>query len=204
PIENIELLSHHGSESTNVTLDKLGSVGWQTRKARLKKHLLKIAGQLICIAAERATRSAPVLTPPVGLFDEFVACFPYEETDDQMDAINAVLDDLASGKPMDRLICGDVGFGKTEVAIRSAFVAALNGYQVAVVVPTTLLSRQHYKTFLARFQGLPVKIAHLSRLVKAKELAQIKKGISEGTIDIVIGTHALLNDSVSFSRLGLL
>ncbi|AQX26614.1 transcription-repair coupling factor [Bartonella sp. Raccoon60] len=204
PIENIELLSRYGSESTNVTLDKLGSVGWQTRKARLKKHLLKIAGQLICIAAERATRSAPTLTPPVGLFDEFVACFPYEETDDQMDAINAVLDDLASGKPMDRLICGDVGFGKTEVAIRSAFVAALNGYQVAVVVPTTLLSRQHYKTFLARFQGLPVKIAHLSRLVKARELAQIKKGISEGTIDIVIGTHALLNDSVSFSRLGLL
>ncbi|AQX29270.1 transcription-repair coupling factor [Bartonella sp. JB63] len=204
PVENIELLSRYGSENTNVTLDKLGSVGWQTRKARLKKHLLKIANQLICIAAERTTRSAPVLIPPVGLFDEFVACFPYEETNDQIDAIDAVLDDLASGKPMDRLICGDVGFGKTEVAIRSAFVAALNGYQVAVVVPTTLLSRQHHKTFMARFQGLPVKIAHLSRLVKAKELAQVKKGISKGTIDIVIGTHALLNDSVNFSRLGLL
>ncbi|GAA5107130.1 transcription-repair coupling factor [Bartonella jaculi] len=204
PIENIELLSRYGSEETDVTLDKLGGVAWQARKTRLKKHLLQIAGQLIRIAAERVTRSAPVFIPPVGLFDEFVACFPYEETEDQMDAIEAVLDDLAAGKPMDRLICGDVGFGKTEVAIRSAFVAALNGYQVAVVVPTTLLSRQHYKTFIGRFQGLPVKIGHASRLVKAKELAQIKKGISDGTIDIVIGTHALLSDAVNFSRLGLL
>ncbi|EJF77989.1 transcription-repair coupling factor [Candidatus Bartonella washoeensis Sb944nv] len=204
PIENIELLSRYGSEETDVTLDKLGGVAWQARKTRLKKHLLQIAGQLIRIAAERAMRSAPVFIPPVGPFDEFVACFPYEETEDQMDAIDAVLDDLASGKPMDRLICGDVGFGKTEVAIRSAFVAAFNGYQVAVVVPTTLLSRQHYKTFIARFQGLPIKIGHASRLVKAKELAQVKKGISDGTIDIVIGTHALLSDAVNFSRLGLL
>ncbi|WP_336294352.1 transcription-repair coupling factor [Bartonella sp. CB169] len=204
PIENIELLSRYGAERTDVVLDKLGGVAWQARKARLKKHLLEMAGQLTRIAAERATRSAPALIPPIGLFDEFVACFPYEETEDQMRAIDAVLDDLASGKPMDRLICGDVGFGKTEVAIRSAFVAALNGYQVAVVVPTTLLSRQHYKTFMPRFQGLPVKIAHASRLVKAKELAQVKKGISNGTIDIVIGTHALLSDTVHFSRLGLL
>ncbi|WP_208435849.1 transcription-repair coupling factor [Bartonella phoceensis] len=204
PIENIELLSRYGSDGIDVALDKLGGVAWQARKTRLKKHLLEMAGQLIRIAAERATRSAPALIPPIGPFDEFVACFPYEETEDQMEAINAVLDDLASGKPMDRLICGDVGFGKTEVAIRSAFVAALNGYQVAVVVPTTLLSRQHYKTFLSRFQGLPIKIGHASRLVKAKELAQVKKEISDGTIDIVIGTHALLSDAVSFLRLGLL
>ncbi|MET3590122.1 transcription-repair coupling factor (superfamily II helicase) [Bartonella silvatica] len=204
PIENIELLSRYGSEGTDVALDKLGGVSWQARKTRLKKHLLAMAGQLIRIAAERATRSAPALIPPTGPFDEFVACFPYEETEDQMDAIDAVLDDLASGKPMDRLICGDVGFGKTEAAIRSAFVAALSGYQVAVVVPTTLLSRQHYKTFIARFQGLPIKIAHASRLVKTKELRQVKKGISDGTIDIVIGTHALLSDAVHFLRLGLL
>ncbi|WP_375623567.1 MULTISPECIES: transcription-repair coupling factor [unclassified Bartonella] len=204
PVENIELLSRYGSEGTEITLDKLGGVAWQARKARLKKHLLEMAGQLIRIAAERMTRAAPTLLPPVGTFDEFVACFPYEETEDQMNAIDAVLDDLASGKPMDRLICGDVGFGKTEVAIRSAFVAALNGYQVAVVVPTTLLSRQHYKTFISRFQGLPVKIGHASRLVKAKELAQVKKGLSDGTIDIVIGTHALLSGAVNFLRLGLL
>ncbi|GAA4666226.1 transcription-repair coupling factor [Bartonella pachyuromydis] len=204
PVENIELLSRYGSEGTNVTLDKLGGVAWQARKTRLKKHLLEMAGQLIRIAAERAMRSAPALFPPIGPFGEFVARFPYEETEDQMNAIDAVLDDLASGKPMDRLICGDVGFGKTEVAIRSAFVAALSGYQVAVVVPTTLLSRQHYKTFISRFQGLPIKIGHASRLVKAKELAQVKKGIADGTIDIVIGTHALLSDAVNFLRLGLL
>ncbi|WP_455474819.1 transcription-repair coupling factor [Bartonella sp. B30(2025)] len=204
PIENIELLSRYGSEATDVSLDKLGGVAWQARKTRLKKYLLEIAGQLIRIAAERATRSAPAFVPPTGLFDEFVACFPYEETEDQIDAINSVLDDLASGRPMDRLICGDVGFGKTEVAIRSAFVAALNGYQVAVVVPTTLLSRQHYKTFISRFQGLPVKIGHASRLVKSKELAQVKKNIANGTLDIVIGTHALLSNAVNFSRLGLL
>ncbi|EJF76998.1 transcription-repair coupling factor [Bartonella birtlesii LL-WM9] len=204
PVENIELLSRYGSEGADVALDKLGGVAWQVRKTRLKKYLLEMAGQLIRIAAERAMRSAPALIPPIGPFDEFVACFPYEETEDQMNAIDAVLEDLASGKPMDRLICGDVGFGKTEVAIRSAFVAALNGYQVAVVVPTTLLSRQHYKTFISRFQGLPVKIGHTSRLVKAKELAQVKKGISDGTIDIAIGTHALLSDAVNFSRLGLL
>ncbi|WP_455482497.1 transcription-repair coupling factor [Bartonella sp. B35(2025)] len=204
PVENIELLSRYGSEGVDIALDKLGGVAWQARKMRLKKHLLEMAGQLINIAAERAMRSAPVLVPSPGLFDEFVACFPYEETEDQINAIDAVLDDLASGKPMDRLICGDVGFGKTEVAIRSAFVATLNGYQVAVVVPTTLLSRQHYKTFVSRFQGLPIKIGHVSRLVKTKELAQIKKGISDGTIDIAIGTHALLSNAVNFSRLGLL
>ncbi|MCZ2328234.1 transcription-repair coupling factor [Bartonella sp. F02] len=204
PVENIELLSRYGSDNTNVTLDKLGGVAWQARKTRLKKHLLKIAGQLIRIAAERSMRTAPVLVPPVEAFDEFVACFPYEETEDQMGAIDAVLDDLAAGKPMDRLICGDVGFGKTEVAIRSAFVAAMNGYQVAVVVPTTLLARQHYKTFISRFQGSPVKVAHVSRLVKTKELTQIKKGISDGTVDIIIGTHTLLNKSVNFARLGLL
>ncbi len=204
PVENIELLSRYGGEGTNVVLDKLGGVAWQARKAKLKKRLLEIAGHLIHIAAEREMRNAPVLVPPTGSYDEFVARFPYDETDDQLRAIDAVLGDLAAGKPMDRLICGDVGFGKTEVAIRAAFVTALNGYQVAVVVPTTLLARQHYKTFQARFQGLPVKIAQASRLVGAKELAAVKNGVREGTVDIVIGTHALLGSTMQFSRLGLL
>ena len=204
PVENIELLSRYGGEGTNVVLDKLGGVAWQARKAKLKKRLLEIAGHLIHIAAEREMRNAPVLVPPTGSYDEFVARFPYDETDDQLRAIDAVLGDLAAGKPMDRLICGDVGFGKTEVAIRAAFVAALNGYQVAVVVPTTLLARQHYKTFQARFQGLPVKIGQASRLVGAKELAAVKNGVREGTVDIVIGTHALLGATMQFSRLGLL
>ncbi|WP_295896146.1 transcription-repair coupling factor [uncultured Bartonella sp.] len=204
PVENIELLSRYGGEGTTVVLDKLGGVAWQARKAKLKKRLLEIAGHLIHIAAEREMRNAPVLVPPTGSYDEFVARFPYDETDDQLAAIDAVLADLAAGKPMDRLICGDVGFGKTEVAIRAAFVTALNGYQVAVVVPTTLLSRQHYKTFTARFQGLPVKIGQASRLVGTKELAAVKNGVRDGTIDIVIGTHAILGSSMQFSRLGLL
>src|SRR5262249_2382256 len=130
--------------------------------------------------------------------------FPYDETEDQDRAIDAVLDDLMLGRPMDRLICGDVGFGKTEVALRAAFVAALNGVQVAVVVPTTLLSRQHFKTFSSRFKGLPVNVAQASRLVSAKELAENKKGIAEGQVDIAVGTHALLGQGVKFKNLGLL
>jgi transcription-repair coupling factor (superfamily II helicase) len=144
------------------------------------------------------------MAPPSGEFDEFVARFPYEETEDQAASIQTVLDDLASGKPMDRLVCGDVGFGKTEVALRAAFIATLAGFQVAVVVPTTLLARQHYATFVARFKGLPVRIAQASRLVSGKELAAVKAGLTDGSIDIVIGTHVLLGKSITFQRLGLL
>jgi len=204
PVENIELLSRYGSEDANVQLDRLGGVAWQARKAKLKKRLLEMAGQLIRIAAERAMRKAEVMIPPHGPYGEFVARFPYDETEDQLGAIENVMDDLAAGTPMDRLICGDVGFGKTEVAMRAAFTAAMAGRQVAVVVPTTLLARQHYKTFSERFRGLPVKLAHLSRLVGSKELAEARKGIADGTIDIAIGTHALLSDQVRFDRLGLL
>ncbi len=192
PVENIELLSRYGSEDAAVQLDKLGGVAWQSRKAKLKKQLLEIAGQLIRIAAERALRTTPPMTTPEGIYGEFEARFPYDETEDQMAAIDAVLGDLASGTPMDRLVCGDVGFGKTEVALRAAFVAAMAGRQVAVVVPTTLLARQHYKTFAERFRGLPVRIAQASRLVSARELNETRKGIADGTLDIVIGTHALL------------
>ncbi|MGL4490896.1 MAG: transcription-repair coupling factor, partial [Rhizobiaceae bacterium] len=204
PVENIELLSRYGGEGTEATLDKLGGGAWQARKAKLKKRLLDMAGQLIRIAAERQMRGAPVLTPPDGLYGEFVARFPYEETDDQMTSIDSVLDDLAQGRPMDRLVCGDVGFGKTEVAIRAAFIAAMNGLQVAVVVPTTLLARQHFKTFSQRFHGLPVQVQQASRLVSAKDLALTKKGITEGTVDIAVGTHALLGQGVTFKNLGLL
>ncbi len=204
PVENIELLSRYGSEGTEATLDKLGGGAWQMRKARLKRRLLDMAGQLIRLAAERHTRSAPVLHPPQGLYGEFAARFPYEETDDQQNAIDAVLDDLGAGKPMDRLICGDVGFGKTEVALRAAFLGAMEGLQVAVVVPTTLLARQHFKTFSQRFAGLPVKVRQASRLVGSKELAETKKGLADGTVDIVIGTHALLGSAVTFKNLGLL
>ncbi|MFZ2100711.1 MAG: transcription-repair coupling factor, partial [Oricola sp.] len=204
PVENIELLSRYGSDASTAVLDRLGGGAWQARKAKLKKRLLDMAGQLIKIAAARETRTAAVLRPPEGLYDEFAARFPYDETDDQMSAIDSVIGDLVAGKPMDRLVCGDVGFGKTEVAIRAAFVAALNGVQVAVVVPTTLLARQHFRSFSDRFRGLPINIAHASRLAGPKALAEAKKGIADGSVDIVIGTHALLGQSISFKNLGLL
>ncbi|RUU94395.1 transcription-repair coupling factor, partial [Mesorhizobium sp. M1A.F.Ca.IN.020.03.2.1] len=204
PVENIELLSRYGSDSAEAPLDKLGGGAWQARKARLKKRLLDMAGQLIRIAAERQMRAAPAMIPADGLYGEFAARFPYEETDDQQTAIDSVMDDLGAGKPMDRLVCGDVGFGKTEVALRAAFIAAMEGFQVAVVVPTTLLSRQHFKTFSQRFSGLPIRVAQASRLVGSKELAETKKGVADGTVDIVVGTHALLGSSISFKNLGLL
>ncbi len=204
PVENIELLSRYGSDATEAVLDKLGGVAWQSRKAKLKKRLLDMAEGLIRIAAERQTRHAPPLNIPDGLYDEFSARFPYEETDDQLTSIEQVLDDLAAGKPMDRLVCGDVGFGKTEVALRAAFVAAMNGVQVAIVVPTTLLARQHYKTFAERFRGFPIRIQQASRLVGAKDLALTKKELADGKTDIVIGTHALLGKAVTFANLGLL
>ena len=204
PVENIELLARYGSDSEGVQLDRLGGVAWQTRKARLKKRLREIASELIKIAALRQLKEAPALHPTEGAFDEFVARFPYEETEDQQASIDAVIEDLGAGRPMDRLVCGDVGFGKTEVAMRAAFVAAMGGLQVAVVVPTTLLARQHFATFSKRFQGLPIRIAQASRLVSAKDLTATRDGLKTGTIDIVIGTHALLAKSVEFARLGLL
>ena len=204
PVENIDLLSRYGGEATEVQLDKLGGGAWQMRKAKLKKRLLDMAGALIRIAAERMTRSAPVLTTQEGLYDEFAARFPYDETEDQETAIESVRSDLGAGRPMDRLVCGDVGFGKTEVALRAAFIAAMNGIQVAVVVPTTLLARQHFKTFSERFRGLPIRIQQASRLVGTKELNLVKKEVADGKTDIVVGTHALLGAGVNFANLGLL
>ncbi|HWP27718.1 MAG TPA: transcription-repair coupling factor [Xanthobacteraceae bacterium] len=204
PVENVELLSRYGSEETGVELDRLGGVAWQQRKARLKNRIREMAHELIKIAAARKLRPAPRLAVGAGLYDEFCAGFPYEETEDQAAAIEATMNDLAAGRPMDRLICGDVGFGKTEVALRAAFAAVMNGKQVAVVVPTTLLARQHFKTFSERFRGLPVHIAQASRLVSASELRRVKAGIADGQIDIVIGTHALLGKTIKFKDLGLL
>ena len=204
PVENIEMLSRFGSDAAGVALDRLGGTSWQNRKARMKQRIRDMAGELIRIAAERKLRDAEILAPAEGAWDEFCARFPHAETDDQARAIADVLEDLACGRPMDRLICGDVGFGKTEVALRAAFVAAMAGSQVAVVVPTTLLSRQHFRTFSARFQGLPVRVAQLSRMVSAKEAAEVKRGIADGNVNIVIGTHALLAKGISFAALGLL
>ncbi len=202
PVENIELLSRYGHEVG--LLDKLGGGAWQAKKAKLKERIRDIADKLIRLAAERALRSGTIMTPPEGMWDEFCARFPYAETDDQLNAIEDVLTDLSSGIPMDRLICGDVGFGKTEVAMRAAFVAAMSGQQVAVIAPTTLLARQHYKSFAERFRGLPVSVRQLSRFVPAAEATKTRDGLGRGEVDIVIGTHALLAKGIRFANLGLL
>ncbi|MGV6820657.1 MAG: transcription-repair coupling factor, partial [Parvularcula sp.] len=204
PVENIELLSRFGSDDPNHPLDRLGGASWQSRKAKMKARIRMMAEQLIAIAAKRATRKAEVLAPPSGAYDEFCARFPYAETEDQLNAIDDVLTDLSVGRPMDRLICGDVGFGKTEVALRAAFIAAMNGRQVALIAPTTLLVRQHFKNFKDRFSGFPLKVRQLSRFVSAKQAAETRAGLRDGTVDIVIGTHALLAKSIAFNDLGLL
>jgi transcription-repair coupling factor (superfamily II helicase) len=202
PVENIELLSRYGSESEGVALDSLGGEAWQRRKARMKERIREIAGELIKTAALRATRPG-VIAGPDSSYPQFVDRFPYEETDDQDRAIEDVLKDLEAGKPMDRLVCGDVGFGKTEVALRAAFVMAMSGKQVALVCPTTLLARQHYKNFVERLQGFPINVGRLSRLVPAAEAKKTREGIADGTVDILIGTHAVLAKGISFKRLGL-
>ena len=203
PVENIDVLSRYGNESEGVALDKLGGIGWQTRKARMKDRIREIAGELMATAAARALRSADLAAPDTSAYPAFVDRFPYNETDDQDRAINDVIEDLTAGKPMDRLVCGDVGFGKTEVALRAACIAAMAGMQVAVVCPTTLLARQHFSNFVERFHGFPVKIGRLSRLVPAGEAKACRDGLADGTVDIVIGTHALLAKGVEFKRLGL-
>ena len=202
PVENIELLSRYGHEEG--LLDRLGGGAWQAKKARLKERIREMAEKLIRVAAERALRKAPVVDPPLGMWDTFCARFPYQETEDQLIAIAEVAEDLGAGRPMDRLICGDVGFGKTEVAMRAAFVAACSGLQVALIAPTTLLARQHAKNFAERFRGFPLELRQLSRFVGTKESNETREGLARGTVDIVIGTHAVLADQVKFKNLGLL
>jgi transcription-repair coupling factor (superfamily II helicase) len=203
PVENIELLTRYGSDE-GAQLDRLGGAGWQSRKAKMKQRVREIAGELIRIAAARELKQRPSTEPPAGLYDEFCARFPYQETEDQEKAIADAIEDLAKGRPMDRLVCGDVGFGKTEVALRTACVAAMSGMQVAVVVPTTLLARQHYKNFATRFAGFPLKVRQLSRFVDAKEARETKEGLKTGEVNVVIGTHALLAKGIEFANLGLL
>lgn len=204
PVENIEVLSRYGLENENVHLDSLGGAAWQAKKAKVKNRIRDIAEKLIKIAAMRKLRHGEVFIPREGLYEEFTSGFGYQETDDQLNAINDVISDLGSGVPMDRLICGDVGFGKTEVAMRAAFVVASSGAQVAIITPTTLLARQHYYNFKKRFEGFPIKVKMLSRLVTSKETKEVKQGLKDGAIEIVIGTHALLAKDMEFCNLGLL
>ncbi|WP_375211242.1 transcription-repair coupling factor, partial [Hyphococcus sp.] len=204
PVENIELLSRFGSDDAGAQLDKLGGAAWQGRKAKMRARIKMLAEQLISIAAKRAMRHAEAVEPATGTYDEFCARFPYAETEDQENAIADVIEDLAKGQPMDRLVCGDVGFGKTEVALRAAFIMAMTGRQVAVIAPTTLLARQHYKNFADRFKGFPLKIAQLSRMVSAADAKAAKEGLISGDVDIIIGTHALLQKTIKFRDLGMI
>ncbi|MFZ5618033.1 MAG: transcription-repair coupling factor, partial [Pseudomonadota bacterium] len=203
PVENIDLLTRFGSDDPNAPLDKLGGAGWQGRKSRIKARIKMLAEQLIAIAAKREMKATDSVVAPAGVYDEFCARFPYAETEDQENAIADVMEDLTKGRPMDRLICGDVGFGKTEVALRAAFVVAMTGRQVAVIAPTTLLARQHLKNFTERFRGFPVRIGGLSRLIAAADAAKVRAGLADGTVDVVVGTHALLSKTVKFRDLGM-
>ena len=202
PVENIELLSRYGHEEG--LLDRLGGGAWQAKKAKLKERIKEIADRLMRVAAERALRHAPILEAPHSIWEAFAARFPYQETDDQLSAIADVVADLEKGSPMDRLVVGDVGFGKTEVAMRAAFVAALCGMQVAVICPTTLLARQHYRSFAERFRGFPISVRPLSRFVAARDANATRAAMAAGEVDIVVGTHALLAKGISFKKLGLL
>ena len=204
PVENIEMLTRYGNATSDTHLDKLGGLGWQTRISRIKGRIRIMADQLIRTAAMRATAKTEPLPLPTGVYGEFCARFGFVETEDQMSAIEDVLSDFADGKTSDRLICGDVGFGKTEVALRAAFIVAMSGYQVAVVAPTTLLARQHGQVFKERFAGFPVKIGVLSRMTSSQGAKQIRADLVSGEVQLVIGTHALLSKSVSFNNLGLL
>ena len=204
PVENIEVLSRFGGDEGTVQLDRLGGAGWQARKAKVKKDLMEMADKLLKIAAARQLKKTSPIEIPAKLYNEFAARFPYAETEDQERAINAVIKSLNDNYPMDRLVCGDVGFGKTEVALRAAYVAAMDGYQVALIVPTTLLARQHYQGFIKRFEGTGLRVEQLSRLVPAKEAEKIKDGLKDGSVNIIIGTHALFGKGISFANLGLL
>lgn len=203
PVENIDLLSRFGNSDGHTELDKLGGAGWQARKAKVKKDLMKMAEGLLAIAADRLLSDAEILDIDLGHYNEFVSRFPYQETEDQLRAIEETLSDMKSGKPMDRLICGDVGFGKTEVALRAAYVAAGTGAQVVVVAPTTLLARQHFANFQRRFSEMGIRVEQLSRLVTSKEAKVVKDGLADGSVRVVIGTHALLASDIKFANLGL-
>lgn len=202
PVENMDMLSRYGNEGT-IALDRLGGTAFATRKERVKKDLFKMAEQLMEIASVRALNKTERILAPHGLYQEFCAHFPYTETEDQTRTIQEIETDLALGRPMDRLVCGDVGFGKTEVAMRAAFLAVMAGFQVAVIVPTTLLARQHTQNFIERFKHFPIRIAGLSRLVGHSDSQKIHEELKTGRLDIIIGTHTLLGKSVKFKNLGM-
>ncbi|HEX9445545.1 MAG TPA: transcription-repair coupling factor, partial [Candidatus Binatia bacterium] len=205
PVDRINLVQKYiGGEENRPVLDKLGGAAWEKVKAKTRKSVLEMAHELVEIYAAREVGEGQALTPPDHLYQEFEASFEFEETPDQEKAIADALRDLAAKKPMDRLICGDVGYGKTEVALRAAFVAVMSGKQVAVLAPTTILVEQHEQTFRRRFRNYPIRVETLSRFNTSKESRQVVQDIDKGAVDIVIGTHRLLQKDIVFRDLGLI
>ncbi|MFN8627500.1 MAG: transcription-repair coupling factor [Candidatus Binatia bacterium] len=205
PVDRISLVQKYaGADGAAPALDKLGGTSWETVKRKTRESVFAMAQELLGIYAAREVMERRGFTAPDHYFREFEAAFPFEETPDQQRAIDEVLADLQRAKPMDRLICGDVGYGKTEVALRAAFLAVLDGRQVAVLVPTTVLAQQHYDTFCRRFQGYPIRIETLSRFRGRAEIQSIVRGLATGEVDVVIGTHRLFQKDIAFKNLGLL
>jgi transcription-repair coupling factor (superfamily II helicase) len=205
PVDRINLVQKYvGADGTTPALDKLGGNSWEKVKRKTRESIFAMAKELLDIYAAREVMEGKSFNAPDPYFREFEAAFPFEETPDQFTAINDVLADMQRTKPMDRLICGDVGYGKTEVAMRAAFLAVLDGRQVAVLVPTTVLAQQHYNTFRQRFEGHPLRVEMLSRFLTRGEIQAVVKGVASGEVDIVIGTHRLLQKDIAFKNLGLL
>ena len=207
PTYQVDLVQKYiGSKDTShkPRVDRLGGAAWGRRKRRVKESIEQMAGELLKLYALRQARKGFSFPVEVPWQTEFETLFPYQETDDQLQAIEDVKADMEDERPMDRLVCGDVGYGKTEIALRAAFKAVMSEKQVAILVPTTILALQHYDTFEKRFQPFPVNIEMLNRFRTPKEIKQIKEGLAQGTIDIVIGTHSLLSKTVAFDNLGLL
>ncbi len=205
PVDRMGVVQKYmGVEGLRPALDRLGGKSWERVKARVKRSAEKIAGELLRLYAQRRVATGTAFDAADGTFQDFEAGFAFEETPDQIRAIEEVLSDMREPTPMDRLVCGDVGYGKTEVALRAAFLAVSHGKQVAVLVPTTILAEQHWATFRSRFQRYPVNIACLSRFRSRRDQAAILEGMKSGTLDIVIGTHRLLQKDVAFKDLGLL
>ena len=204
PVSQLFLISRYsGGPPESAPLHRLGSGQWEKAKKKALKQIRDTAAELLNLYAQRAARRGHAFTLSLKDYEAFCEGFPFEETPDQLEAIENVIKDMQSGRPMDRLVCGDVGFGKTEVALRAAFVAVMGGRQVAVLVPTTLLAEQHYQNFCDRFAEWPIKVAEISRFRSAKEIAEALRGLASGEIDIIIGTHRLIQKDVKFKNLGL-
>lgn len=203
PVQNINLLTRYGGDVANISLDKLGARSWSNRKNRVKEKIRDLAEALISIASQRQLKKATKLEISSHEYENFSMKFEYVETEDQLEAIEDIIEDLKNERPMDRLICGDVGFGKTEIAMRAAYIAVKSSRQVALIAPTTVLARQHFETFKARFKDENIKIDHLSRLTKKRKRLDVIKNLNSGEINIIIGTHSVLSDDIKFKSLSL-